>query len=234
MKKYQIESANNKIFAEQANFYDQQNYWRSDEDKLIEKYFINKTGKILVLGCGAGRTLPYLYDKGFDIIAIDILPEMVLLAQKKVVGKNITILQMDAKNLKFESNSFDYVFFPFHGIDCVYPDIYECVQEVKRVLKKNGVFIFNSHNRLYLRQLKNFFKGHYAQEISGIFVYRTFLLRELFYLKKYFKNVIFKHRITMQDNQNNNWKNRVYKFLAIFDRSIYYICLNPKKEYERS
>ncbi|MDD5749179.1 MAG: class I SAM-dependent methyltransferase [Patescibacteria group bacterium] len=222
---------NRKIFAQQAADYDKQDYWRFDEEFLIEKYFKDKKAKLLVLGCGAGRTLLPLYKKGFDITAIDIVPEMVEKSAAKIKGMNIKILEMDATDLKFEDNSFDYVFFPFHGIDCIYPDIYQCVSEARRVLKPGGAFIFNSHNIFFIKRINFLFSGRYA-DYQGIKLYRMAWFDSLLGLKKYFEKVKIIYRISLQPWRGSNWKDMVYKILPFFSKSIYFICTQPRKNYD--
>src|SRR3989339_374694 len=182
------------IYTKQADIYGKADYWRSDEEFLVNKYFNPQKGrKLLVLGCGGGRTLPYLQEKGFDITAIDIVPKMVEAAQKKVQGLNIKVLEMDATNLKFDNESFDYVFFPFHGLGCIYPNIY-----------------------------KKFYKK-YAKDSYGILVYGAIPL-DFFKFKKYFKKVIISYRISMLPWKHANWKDVCYKLIPILDKSMYFIC----------
>lgn len=222
-----MENKNKEIFASQADKFFKDNYWRCDEEFLTNEYF--EAGKsILVLGCGGGRTLPHLYKKGLKITAIDIVPEMVKKAKEKTKGLNIQILEMDATDLKFNDSSFDYVFFPFHGIDYIYPDIYKCVGEVAHVLKTDGIFIFNSHNRFFLKTLHRFFDGRYS-DYDGLITYRATLFDYL-KLKKYFKKVYFKFRIALHPLKKCNWKDILYKIFPFFDRSIYFICQFPKNK----
>lgn len=216
---------NKKYFSEKVKEYEV-SYLRDDEKYLADKYF-KKGGNILVLGCGAGRTLTPLYESGLNITAIDIVPKMVEASKKRIVGLPINIIEMDATDLKFEDDSFDYVFFPFHGIDCIYPDIYKCVKEVARVLKSDGVFIFNSHNRFFLKTLTNIFSGKYA-DYYGVVVYRSTLF-DYFCLKRYFEKVKIKQRISMQKWENSNWKDICYKIFPILNKSTYFICQNPIK-----
>jgi SAM-dependent methyltransferase len=216
---------NIKYFKERVEEYNV-SYLRDDEEYLIERFF-RPAGKILVLGCGAGRTLLPLFEKGFHVAAIDIVPEMVEASMKKANGCPIEIKVMDATRLDYASESFDYVFFPFHGMDCIYPDIYLCVKESARVLKPDGVFIFNSHNRWFLKSIKKIFKGRYA-DYHGAYLRRSTPL-EYFRLKKYFESVKIKYRISMQKKEKSNWKDRLYQLVPILSISIYFICKNPKK-----
>ncbi len=220
---------NYKVFSNEAKDYGKMDYWRFDEEFLVNKFFKNpKEKKILVLGCGGGRVLPPLHKKGFKkIVAIDIVRKMVEESKKKVAGLGIEVLEMDACKLKFKDNSFDYAFFPFHGIDYIYPDIYVAVKEVARVLKPSGVFIFNSHNRFFLKQLKTFFDGPYSN-YKGLLTYRTTYF-DYFKLKKYFKKVKIKQRISMQPWLKSNWKDVCYKLLPVLNKSTYFIAIKPKK-----
>jgi len=210
------------VFIDEAKKFYEASYWRDDEEILANKYF--KRGKLLILGCGGGRTIGPLHEKGFDITAIDIVPEMVEETKRKF--PNLPVYQMDAAGLRLDDNSFDCVFFPFHGLGYVYPDIYKCVEEAARVLKPNGVAIFNTHNRFYLKRLRHFFKGRYYND-NRLLTYKSTYL-DWFKFKKYFNKVIIKQRITLSYWNKSNWKDKLYRLFPIFDKSTYWICIGPK------
>ncbi len=223
---------NLEVYRQEAQDFYHANYWRSDEENLVNRYFAPAQGKkLLVLGCGAGRTLLPLYKKGFEITAIDIVPEMVEAARKKVGDRPIKILLMDATDLKFADNSFDYVFFPFHGLDCV-DQRYQGISEAKRVLKPGGVFIFNSHNLFFPRSIKRFFKNprrgrviKIGQGANALWLYHTTFL-EVFKLRRYFSSVKFYFRRRQQSLPfwQSNWKDKLLKIFPIIDKSIYFVC----------
>lgn len=209
-----IQEENNKKFSEDVSLY-RSSSLRGGEEYLIHKYF---TGKVLVLGCGAGRVFKPLVERGFDVTGIDINEDMV--AAAKADHPNVPVFAMDAANLAFPDNSFDTVFFPFHGIDYVYPDIYTAVREARRVLKPEGVFVFSSHNRFFIKNLYRFFEGDFAN-YQGIVTYRTTPL-DRFRLKKYFKKVHMVQMISLV--KARNWKDVVYKILSFFSKSTYFVC----------
>ena len=72
---------NIRIFTEEASKY-KRDYFRGDEKYIVSHYFRGKN--TLVLGCGAGRTLFPIYVRGVDVTGIDITPQMVEEARKKV------------------------------------------------------------------------------------------------------------------------------------------------------
>jgi len=115
------------------------------ENTIIEKHF-GTTGAVLDIGCGTGRTTAPLLKRGMKVTGIDLSKEMIDFAGKK--HPEIDYRVMNACDLKFENESFDYAFFSFNGIDYIYPKSKRllCLREINRVLKKNGIFIFSSHN----------------------------------------------------------------------------------------
>ena len=52
------------------------------EEKIFDTYFQPGT-KLLDIGCGAGRTTLALVQKGFEIVGIDLIPEMIDSARKQ-------------------------------------------------------------------------------------------------------------------------------------------------------
>ncbi|HET8686266.1 MAG TPA: methyltransferase domain-containing protein [Methanosarcina sp.] len=57
--------------------------------------------------------------------------------------KNVTLYPMDAENLEFPDNSFDYVVTTFAL--CTIPDPVKALKEIKRVLKPSGELIALEH-----------------------------------------------------------------------------------------
>lgn len=106
-----------------------------------------ENGRILDLGIGAGRTTGMLFPRAKEYIGIDYSQDFVNRAQVNFPKADIRL--GDARDLSvFEDESFDVVFFSFNGID--YIDLegrMNCLKEVNRVLKKDGHFIFSTHNR---------------------------------------------------------------------------------------
>jgi len=102
-------------------------------------------GKVLEVGVGTGKNLPY-YAKNIDLTAIDFSPGMLEIARNKkpeVDLKAYKLYEMDVQDLKFEDNTFDTIISTF--VFCTVPDPIVGLKEVYRVLKPEGKVIFLEH-----------------------------------------------------------------------------------------
>lgn len=125
-------------------------------DFLPEKIFFAKyrqkiipklKGRVLEIGVGTGRNLPY-YSKEAEVIGLDFSPKMLVRAGrrlKKLNQNNIVLEKGDAERLSFSANTFDFVVATF--VFCSVPDPVAGFREAKRVLKTNGQAIFLEHVR---------------------------------------------------------------------------------------
>jgi len=102
-------------------------------------------GKVLEVGVGTGRNLKY-YPEGSSVTGIDISEGMLEKAREKSSGmQNIILLPMDAENMEFSDNTFDYVVTTF--VLCSVPDPVKALKEMRRVLKPSGELIAIEHMR---------------------------------------------------------------------------------------
>lgn len=129
-----------------------------EEEILIKDLFSTKGSKVLILGCGAGRTVIPLVKMGFQVTALDVAPNMIKETQDKLLKYDLFAKAVvgDAADLsQFLDREFDYVFAPYNSVDFLYPlgSRKKCFKEVKRVLKPCGVFLFTCHNRFYYRNI---------------------------------------------------------------------------------
>lgn len=124
--------------------------WAS-EHYVFEKY-LSLGEPLLDVGCGAGRTTYALHQMGHtDIVGIDLTPEMIT-AAISLADHFETVIDFrvgDATNLSFEDNAFGAVVFSFNGMMSI-PEQRrrdKALQEIWRVLKPGGVFLFTTHDR---------------------------------------------------------------------------------------
>ena len=113
--------------------------------KLRREAIYLARGKILEVGVGTGKNLPY-YNRDADLTAIDFSSGMIKQAEKRQqqIGlENLKLKEMDVQNLPFEDNTFDTVISTF--VFCTVPFPIKGLKELRRVLKPNGRAIFLEH-----------------------------------------------------------------------------------------
>ncbi|MDW7733491.1 MAG: class I SAM-dependent methyltransferase [Methanolobus sp.] len=113
--------------------------------KWRKEFLSGLSGKVLEIGVGTGKNLQY-YPDDCEVIAIDISEKMLSHAKKRLEGRNnISLFVMDAENLAFKDNTFDYVITTF--VLCSIPDPVKSLKEMRRVCKPDGEVINVEHMR---------------------------------------------------------------------------------------
>jgi len=125
--------------------YDHRNL-RAVEVMLLVRYHEHFRGRVLELGCGAGRLTGYLYDLAEEVYGIDISPAMV--AHCRAAFPRATVSEGDVRDLSgLASGAFDAVLAPYNLIDVL--DEHErprVLEEMGRLLAPSGLLMFSSHN----------------------------------------------------------------------------------------
>ena len=118
------------------------------EERAIERYF-GEDGRLLDVGCGAGRTTAPLSDRGYDVVGIDISADMV--ERARALFPDLTFEIGDVTDLDYSDDAFEYVVFAHNGIDYVHPESERerAFREIRRVLTDDGVLVFSTHNAWY-------------------------------------------------------------------------------------
>lgn len=110
--------------------------------QLFQELSFPNEHRILFVGVGTGADLELFHADTLDITAIDFSPDMLDQARAKFKGSNYTFLEMDAQDMKFANESFDFIVASL--ILSVVPDADRCFQEMARVLKNDGkILIFD-------------------------------------------------------------------------------------------
>ncbi len=128
-----------------------------------------KNSTILEIGIGTGLSLP-LYREDIQITGIDISDKMLEKAKELATEKNLNdrvqLKVMDAADLEFEENSFDFIVAMY--VASVVPDVNLFLEELTRVAKPNAKIIFVNHFSSENRMI-NFFehKLSYLNKLIG-------------------------------------------------------------------
>ncbi len=119
------------------------------ENTLLNVYKNDLSKAIMLdIGVGGGRTSVHFMPVVKQYVAIDYSPEMIGVCKNRFPENKDLFSVGDARDLSsFDENSFDFVLFSFNGIDYIsHQDRLKTFSEIRRVLKKDGLFIFSSHN----------------------------------------------------------------------------------------
>ena len=114
---------------------------------------------ILELGCGTGRVIEYLYDRGFNIAGIDYSRNMLGFSK---TSRYAPTAEMDMRRLGF-SCCFDTVLVPHNTLNLIgdIEDINTCLAEIRRVLLSDGILalqLFIPDNELREHPGKRYFQ----------------------------------------------------------------------------
>ena len=115
--------------------------------QTIRSLGISTNSSVLEVGAGTGLSLA-AYPHDVRVTAVDLAPEMLAQAEQKIQQEgweHIRLQQMDALDLNFADNHFDYVF-AFHLVSVV-PDHRRLMDEMCRVSKPGGSMVVINHFR---------------------------------------------------------------------------------------
>jgi len=115
-------------------------------DKWRKQLLSDLHGEILEVGIGTGAKLPY-YPGHIRLTGIDFSRGMLNYAHKQVEHMLLPLIlrEMDAQEMAFEDNTFDFVV-----ATCVYcsvPDPVQGMKEMRRVCKPDGKILLLEHMR---------------------------------------------------------------------------------------
>ena len=124
----------------EARYTDMQSGKRENWESLIKAHLPSKPGiRALDLGTGAGFFSFILRDLGCEVTGIDYSEEMLKNARRnceRLGYSGISFLQMDAQDLRFPDESFDFIF--TRNVTWTLPDPLKAYREMLRVLAPGG------------------------------------------------------------------------------------------------
>ena len=141
------EAHESKLYGEFAPLYDKifGKIFYSRLERVIDDLGIPPGAQVLEVGAGTGTSFP-AYPTHCNVTGIDLAPDMLARARQKIADngwRHLKVIEMDALDLKFPDNSFDYVM-AFHVVTVV-PDPVRMIAEVKRVCKPSGKIVIVNH-----------------------------------------------------------------------------------------
>jgi SAM-dependent methyltransferase len=119
---------------------------RAAERVLFDEYAESLGGAVLELGCGGGRLTAHLIELSNSVHGVDLAADMV--AHCRRTYPQATFSRGDLRELsRFASASLDVVVAGFAVIDVLSDEERQAfLDEVHRILRPGGLFIFSSHN----------------------------------------------------------------------------------------
>jgi phosphatidylethanolamine/phosphatidyl-N-methylethanolamine N-methyltransferase len=147
VKRNPAQAHESKFYSEYALLYDK-TFGKLFYDRIrhvIKSLNIPRGARVLELGVGTGVSFP-AYPRHCAVIGIDLAADMLARARAKIAKNawsHLQVVKMDALNLSFAANSFDYVM-AFHTVTVV-PDPVQMLAEAKRVCRPGGKIVIVNH-----------------------------------------------------------------------------------------
>lgn len=179
--------------------------------KFASKYVKGK--KILDIACGEGYGCQMFIDNGAsEVIGCDISEETINHAQKKYNNPKLEFLIQDIRNLDFENETFDCITC-FETLEHV-SDQEMMLNELNRVLKKNGFLIISTPN----------LDARTDDIDSNIFHEKELTVNEFKKLLNIFftKIDLFSQRLVIKNNPiKNSLKQIITKIIKMDSKNLY-------------
>jgi ubiquinone/menaquinone biosynthesis C-methylase UbiE len=114
--------------------------------ELKRKLLANARGRVLEIGIGTGLSLSH-YPEIAELVGVDPSEPMLRRARRRAaeLGRDVTLVEGPAEALPFVDESFDTVV--SLAVLCTVDDPARVLQEIRRVLRPGGSFVFLEHVR---------------------------------------------------------------------------------------
>lgn len=132
------------------------------------------SGNVLEIGSGTGSNIPYYnMDQIDELVISDFQVKKSLI--KKAKGKG-SVVELDVQNLPYPDHTFDYVVHTL--VFCSVENVDKGLQELRRVLKKDGTLLFIEHvlpKGKNLKKIVNRVNPTWTKISSGCNLNRSFI-----------------------------------------------------------
>jgi SAM-dependent methyltransferase len=126
---------------------------RPVEAVLLDRYRQAFSGRVLELGCGAGRLTGHLSEVAREVHGVDLSPAMVAYCERAYPRASFSV--GDLRELSgFADGGYDVVVAPFNVLDVLGDEARrQVLADARRLLAEGGLFVMSSHNRDYASRL---------------------------------------------------------------------------------
>lgn len=135
---------------------------------------LRPTDRVLELGCGYGRILHQLVNAASHLVGIDTSNQSIALAQELLHDSPSCELHvMNAVELTFADQSFDFVLCLQNGISAFHVDQKELLSEALRVTRPDGTAVFSSYSPKFWSHRLHWFERQSREGLVGEIDYKA-------------------------------------------------------------
>jgi SAM-dependent methyltransferase len=145
---------NNEVWSKGRYVRDYASRWlRPPEVNLLLRYAETLSGRVLEIGCGAGRITGYLGARGGDVLGVDISPAMVEYCEQ--LYPELSFAVMDLNDLRdLEDGSRELIVAEYNVLGVLdHAERQRVLVELRRILSDNGILLFSAHNHAFLPKI---------------------------------------------------------------------------------
>lgn len=134
---------------------------RDECTRYILKY-LAQSGKTIEAGCGLGRFVKYLSDRGYDIEGLELSAETIRIVREK--APHLKLVQADVCSMPYQTDSIDGII--SLGVVEHFPlGPSEPLKEMHRVLKPRGIAVITVPSLNLIRRAKRYLRIHEMRQL---------------------------------------------------------------------
>lgn len=145
--------------------------WADYIEEIFKKHGV-KPNLVLDLGCGTGSITNILAKRGYDMIGVDLSPDMLNVARDKALEENLDVLYLCQDIREFELyGTVDAIICTLDVLNYITKpeDLRLVFSLVKNYLNPDGIFIFDINTEYKLKNVLG--NNTFVYDENGIFLY---------------------------------------------------------------